>query len=133
MSETTKVRVATETKTAEADEAPDYQFLLEENMSLLRAQTQHSAEQLKLTEKISKLEADLATAQVAAKKPTSLRTWRKRLALFHIPFAIALGSSGLVLWVKHLAPPEACFMALPGVVWMVASTIYLDSLASEER
>ena len=133
MSETSKVRVATETKTAESDVAPDYQFLLEENMVLLRAQAQHSAEQLKLTEKIGKLETDLATARVAAKKPTSMKAWRKRIALFHIPFAIALGSSGLVLWLKHIAPAEACFMAIPGIIWMVISMIYLDGLADGEN
>ena len=133
MSETSKVRVATQTKTAESDEAPDYQFLLEENMGLLRAQAQHSAEQLKLTERIGKLEADLAEAQVAAKKPISLRGWRKRLALFHVLFGIALGSSGLILWLRGFAPPEACLMVIPGLIWIFVSTIYLHSLADGER
>lgn len=128
-----KVRVATETVSATAEPAPDYQFLLEENLGLLRVQAKHSEEKLRLTDKIGKLESSLNEAKEQLGKRTSMRAWRRRLAVFHIPLGIAVGCSGLVLWLKGFAPPHACFTGVAGALWVLIASLNIDSLASNER
>lgn len=131
-----KVRVAVAEPNTEVVEAEtrDYQFLLEENLELLRAQNEGSKEQLKLHEQIKKLERQLAESKKILAKRTTLKAWRRRVALFHVPFGMLIASAGVALWLKHLAPPEACFFSLlAGAVWTIGATMYLHSLASEEN
>jgi hypothetical protein len=51
----------------------------------------------------------------------------------HVILSISAGASGMVLWLKHLAPPEACWSILGGLVWLGVTTVYIHALAEDER
>lgn len=130
--EPAKVRV-TEQETAE--DKKDYMFLLEENLQLLRAVDKAKSTALEAATKTEKLQNELAVLQAKElnKKIHGYRLGRRFVLALHVILSIAVFASGFVLWIKNLAPPEACLTTIPGLLWFAIITSYISTLADMER
>lgn len=124
---------ATELKT----EQKDYQFLLEENLELLRQAEKEKTQAIADVKKIQELERALVQSrketEEAKRIPWSYRKGRKLVLALHVLLAVVAGFSGPALWYTHASPVEACWTALGGILWLIFATAYLDYLASDER
>jgi hypothetical protein len=118
-------------------EQKDYQFILEENLELLRQAGKEKTQALADAKKIQELERALVQSrketEEAKRVPWSYRKGRKIVLGLHVLLAVIAGFSGPALWYTHASPVEACWTALGGILWLVAATAYLDSLASDAR
>lgn len=128
----TEVQV-TEPVSAEQSEQKDYQFFLNENLELLRKNEQLSKAVLKKMETIQQLEREAAAQNLQLAKSRAFSKGRRFVMALHVVLSILTGSSGMILWLKHLAPPEACWSILGGLVWFGAATVYIHALAEDER
>lgn len=127
--EPAKVRVA-EPETATAEDKKDYQFLLEENLRLLREVETLSKAALSYEQKTAELKKQVTDRDLKLAKSKTFSKLRKFIAAFHILLGIGVGSFGPALWLTHRAPPEACWGILGGVVWLIVTTLYIDALAT---
>lgn len=134
MNDATKIQVAQSKNTTEtANEWEDYQILLEENNRLLREVETLSKTALGYEQKISDLKGMISVRDLQLSKPKSVQIGRKILAIFHILFGLGLGAFGPVLWLLGKASSDACWGIAGGVVWLIATTVYIDYLSDQEK
>lgn len=129
--EPAKVRVA-ETATATAQDKKDYQFLLEENLRLLRDVDDLSKAALQYAAKTAELKKQITDRDLKLAKSKTFAKLRKFFAAFHILLGLGAGALGPVLWLTNKAPAEACWGIAGGVIWLIIATSYIDALAVEE-
>lgn len=127
--EPTKVRV-TEPETAE--DKKDYQFLLEENLRLLREVEALSKAALSYDQKTAELKKQVTDRDLKLAKSKTFSKLRKFVAALHILLGLGVGALGPALWLTHRAPADACWSILGGVVWLIVATSYINSLANKE-
>lgn len=130
--EPAKVRVA-EPETATAQDRKDYQFLLEENLRLLREVEALSKTALTYDQKTAELRKQVTDRDLKLAKSKTFAKLRKFFATLHILLGLGVGALGPTLWLTHRSPAEACWGILGGVVWLIATTVYIDYLADEEK
>lgn len=131
--EPAKVRVA-EPETATAEDKKDYQFLLEENLQLLRDADKVKGLALTESKKVQALQKELEELKTkdANRGVRGYRLGRRIVLGVHVVLSIMTGLSGLILWLKGISEPAACLMAIPGLIWLGIITSVIYGLAEEE-
>lgn len=129
--ETSRVRVE-ELQTTTA-ENPDYQFILEENMRLLREVESLSKTALNYDQKTTELQKQITQRDLKLAKSKAFSRIRKFVAVLHVLLAIGVGGFGPTLWLLRRAPAEAWWGIAGGFVWLLATTAWIDTLADNER
>lgn len=130
--EPAKVRVA-EPETATAEDKKDYQFLLEENLRLLREVETLSKAALSYDQKTAELKKQITERDLKLAKSKTFSKIRKFVMMLHIPLGIGVGALGPTLWLLHRAPADACWGIAGGVLWLLVTTLGIDHLADQER
>ncbi len=113
-------------------EQRDFQFLLEENLELLRDAEKFSKEALKYEKEISKLKEQLAIQNYKLARPRAFAQLRKFVMFLHVVLSIGVGALGPILWLKHLAPAEACWGIAGGVLWFAIASACIHGMADDE-
>jgi hypothetical protein len=113
-------------------EQKDYQFLLEENLELLRETEKHSREVAKYERELSKLKEQLAVQNAKLAKPKAFSQLRKFVMFLHVALSIGAGAFGPILWLNHLAPADACWSIVGGVLWLAIASAFISAMADEE-
>jgi len=126
-----KVRVNPEPMSLpEADkETRDYQFLLNENIALLRDANKDAQQLLQAKKQLEELKKQLEQLEKSKSRMTFFGFVAKCAFTANFPLSIALALSGPALWLTHHSPAEACLTVIPGIIWFaVSSTIISDKV-----
>ena len=116
-------------------EQKDYQFLLEENLALLRQLNDLNQKleaslkkELASVSKIEELKRESSGFynELRARPWVSYKLLRKLFLCLQVLLAIFLSVSGTLLWYFHKSPADACLTAVPGILWLGILTIIFN-------